>query len=63
MILTAVYSNNLSLVPMLLTAKSIIRFPEASEQGKRFAEYYLIGTLTSFLLAIATGFIIREALT
>lgn len=64
LIITSVYSNKYSLIPMLLTAKSIVRFPTISESrmGKKFAEYYLVGTLTSFLLAIATGVVIVEYL-
>lgn len=58
-ILTAIFSENYLLIPMLLTAKSIIRFPDA-ERSKLFAEYYLIGTLTSFILALLTGIIIKE---
>lgn len=58
-ILTAIFSEKHSLIPMLLTAKSIVRFPEVAK-GKRFAEYYLIGTLTSFILALITGIIIKE---
>lgn len=58
-ILTAIFSEKHSLIPMLLTAKSIVRFPEVAK-GKRFAEYYLIGTLTSFILALLTGIIIKE---
>ena len=58
-ILTAIFSEKHSLIPMLLTAKSIVRFPEVAK-GKRFAEYYLIGTLTSFILALLTGIIMKE---
>ena len=58
-ILTAIFSEKHSLIPMLLTAKSIVRFPEVAK-GKHFAEYYLIGTLTSFILALLTGIIIKE---
>ena len=59
MLLTAIFSEKYSLIPMLLTAKSIVRFPEVAK-GKHFAEYYLIGTLTSFILALMTGIIIKE---
>jgi len=59
MLLTAVFSEKYSLIPRLLTAKSIVRFPEVAK-GKHFAEYYLIGTLTSFILALLTGIIIKE---
>lgn len=59
-ILIAIFSENVTLIPMLLTAKSIIRFPDVTQGGKHFAEYYLIGTLTSFILALVTGLSIKE---
>lgn len=64
LILTAIFSNNYLLIPMLLTAKSIVRFPNIYEdKTKNYAEYYLVGTLTSFLFAIVLGIIIVEYLT
>jgi hypothetical protein len=63
LILTAIFSNNYLLIPMLLTAKSIVRFPNISKnKTKNYAEYYLVGTLTSFLFAIMLGIIIVEYL-
>ena len=62
-ILLSMYLNQFTLIPMLLTAKSIIRFPEANKDGKNFAEYFLIGTLTSFTFAILTGAIVLAYLT
>ncbi len=41
---------------LLVAAKSIARFKELDEQ--EFSEYYLIGTLTSLLVAVSTGVII-----
>lgn len=43
-------------VGLVFGAKSIARFPEFSKQ--HFAEYYLVGTLTSFLIAITTGLVV-----
>ncbi|MHA1410741.1 MAG: hypothetical protein ACTSQY_10630 [Candidatus Odinarchaeia archaeon] len=64
LILTSIYSKNYTLIPMLLTAKSIVRFPRIEKnKAKNFAEYYLVGTLTSFLLSIMLGIIIVEYLT
>lgn len=40
-------------IVLLLAAKSIARFEELKD--RRFAEYYLIGTLTSILVAILIG--------
>lgn len=44
-------------IVLLITAKSFARFEELKE--RRFAEYYLIGTLTSLLVAILTGIVLR----
>lgn len=38
---------------LLVAAKSIARFDELKERA--FAEYYLVGTLASLLVAVGTG--------
>ncbi|MGH7482064.1 MAG: DUF3307 domain-containing protein [Longimicrobiales bacterium] len=43
-------------IGLLLTAKSIARFEELKERD--FAEYYLVGTLTSLLVAIVVGLLL-----
>jgi hypothetical protein len=45
---------------IVIAAKSVARFPAFSEE--RFAEYYLIGTLLSFLIAAGLGVAVRAAL-
>ena len=40
-------------IVLLLAAKSIARFEELKD--RRFAEYYLVGTLTSILVAVVVG--------
>ncbi len=45
---------------LVLAAKSIARFKELSEQ--HFADYYLIGTLTSILVAIVSGVLVKMIL-
>ena len=45
---------------VVIAAKSIARFPAFSDE--RFAEYYLIGTLLSFLTAAGIGVAVRAAL-
>ncbi len=45
---------------LLVTAKSIARFEELKD--RRFAEYYLVGTLTSLLVATVTGLLLRALL-
>ncbi len=42
-----------------MAVKAIARFPEFTRRRhKDFAEYYLIGTLTSVLVALASGIIV-----
>ena len=45
---------------VVIAAKSIARFPAFTEE--KFAEYYLIGTLLSFLSAAGLGVAVRAAL-
>jgi hypothetical protein len=44
----------------VVALKSVARFPSFSEE--RFAEYYLIGTLASVLVATCTAMAVRAAL-
>lgn len=53
LILTLTVTGNISAIGVVFAAKSIARFSELSK--KQFAEYYLVGTLLSFLLALAGG--------
>ena len=50
--------NMSSVIGLIATAKSILRFGEIKQNWKT-AEYILIGTLTSFLVAIVLGYIAR----
>jgi len=58
-----VVSGQWSAVGFLVTAKSILRFPEIkdtdgkldADQTAAYAEYVIIGTLSSFLVAIAVA--------
>lgn len=45
---------------LVIAAKSIARFPSFAEE--KFAEYYLIGTLLSLVIAAATAFGVRAAM-
>jgi hypothetical protein len=45
-------------VGLILTAKSIARYPEF--KSERFAEYFLIGTLLSISLAILGGVLLAR---
>lgn len=55
MLLLAV--NQFAAIGFVLTAKSIARYNKIVEDP-RFSEYYLLGTLSSVLLAVLTHFII-----
>ncbi|TEB07425.1 hypothetical protein Psch_00978 [Pelotomaculum schinkii] len=59
-ILTLVLYGSYSAVAFVLTAKSIARFNEL--KNKDFAEYYLIGTLVSLLIAIGGGLLLQSIL-
>lgn len=47
-------------IALLVTAKSIARFEEI--KVRKFAEYYLVGTLASLLVALVVGFLLTELL-
>lgn len=51
--LTFMYLNQPTAIAMILLAKSVIRFEHAKE--RRFAEYYMIGTLCSISIAVLVG--------
>lgn len=61
LILTLVLKGLLFTATIVLTAKSIARFNELKDKG--FAEYYLVGTLFSILIAIAGGLLLQYILT
>lgn len=60
LILTAILIQSPAMVGLILTGKSIVRFPEAKEP--RFAEYFLIGTFLSMSIAIIGGLILARAI-
>lgn len=51
--LTLVLIGQYTALVLILTAKSIARFEEL--KNRKFAEYYLIGTLSSMLFAMLIG--------
>lgn len=53
-------NNQFGLIGFVLTAKSIARFKQMED--KNFAEKYLIGTLTSFLIVLTTVLILKGLL-
>lgn len=51
-------------VALVVAVKSVARFPEfKGGNGRRFAEYFLIGTFLSLLFALAVAYLIKAALT
>ncbi len=57
-VLTALVLQSPATVGLILTAKSIARYPEM--KSVRFAEYFLIGTLLSMSLGILGGLILLK---
>jgi uncharacterized protein DUF3307 len=60
LVLTAILLRSPSTIGLVLTAKSIVRYPELKDG--RFAEYFLIGTLLSILFAIFAGIVLQKLL-
>ena len=59
LILTFVLTNNVEGVGFLLAAKSVFRFGELKKSDDvKTTEYILLGTFSSFTIAILTGFIL-----
>lgn len=60
MILGLVWAGQWSAVGLVLTAKSVARFKKMDD--KAFAETYLIGTMTSVIVAMISGAMLRAFL-
>jgi hypothetical protein len=58
LVITAIAIQSPVLVGLIMTGKSIARFPEFKEP--RFAEYFLIGTLLSVSLAVLGGILLLQ---
>ncbi len=57
LVLTLVLIDQWSALGLILAAKSLARFKDLEQRN--FSEYYLIGTLSSVLLAIVSGLIVK----
>ena len=57
LVVTAILVQSPSMVGLILTGKSIARFPELKD---RFVEYFLIGTLLSVGLAVLGGLVLAK---
>ena len=60
LILTMVLADVLSAVGFVIAAKSVARFKDLEK--KEFAEYYLVGTLASTLLAVGAGLLLKAVM-
>ena len=58
LIVVFVITGNISGVGFLMTAKSVFRFGDVSKGDLRLTEYMLLGTLLSFSIALAAGFML-----
>ena len=58
LIVTFVLSGNIAGVGFLMTAKSVFRFSDVQKGDLRMTEYMLLGTLLSFTIALAGGFLL-----
>jgi hypothetical protein len=56
LVITALLMQSPALVGLILTGKSVARFPELKDA--RFAEYFLIGTLLSISIALLGGLLL-----
>lgn len=60
LILTFIFTSNIEGIGFLLAAKSVFRFGELNQaKDIKITEYVLIGTLSSFALAILIGFSVQ----
>jgi hypothetical protein len=63
LIVIFITTGQIQAIGFLVAAKSVFRFSEAQKDGNQKAEYFLLGTLTSFTLAIVVGFGIKLMIT
>ena len=55
-----IVSGQFSAIGFLIAEKSVFRFNDAREDGNKKAEYFLLGTLISFTLAIVVGVLVSK---
>lgn len=61
LVLTFIVAGYPEGIGLLLAAKALVRYPEIKNDTKgHFAEYFLIGTLTSVTLALVAGFVLLK---
>ncbi len=60
LVLTFVLAGYPDGVGLLLAAKALVRYPEIKDDKGHFAEYFLVGTLTSVTLALVAAFVLLK---
>ena len=55
LIVIFILMSQVAAIGFLVAAKSIFRFSETQKDGNKKAEYFLLGTLVSFALAVIVG--------
>ncbi len=60
LILIFITTGQFSAIGFLIAAKSVFRFNDTRDDGNKKAEYFLLGTLISFTLAIVVGLIMNK---
>lgn len=63
LIIIFITTGQFSAIGFLIAAKSVFRFNDTREDGNKKAEYFLLGTLISFTLAIVIGLLIKHLIT
>jgi hypothetical protein len=58
LILIFILSGQFQAIGFLVAAKSVFRFSEIQKEGNPKAEYFLLGTLASFLVAVVVGMLL-----
>jgi hypothetical protein len=59
LIVTFILISQVAAIGFLVAAKSIFRFGETQKEGNKKAEYFLLGTLVSFTIAVIVGLLIN----
>jgi hypothetical protein len=63
LVLSMILAGLSEAIGFILAIKALARFPEIRENGKgQFAEYFLLGSLTSVGFALVVGIVVRMAL-
>ncbi len=60
LILIFISAGQFSAIGFLIAAKSVFRFNDVKADGNKKAEYFLLGTLISFTLAIIVGLLVEK---